>query len=67
MTEEPWMTIAEALAYLRVSRATLYRLMREGRLKYFTVGGSSDRRFRRGDLDAAMLPGSADEGKDRAA
>jgi excisionase family DNA binding protein len=53
------MTIAEAMAYLRVSRATLYRLMREGRLPFYTVGTSQDRRLKRSDLDAALLPGEA--------
>lgn len=67
LTDEPWMTIAEAQAYLRVSRATIYRLMRENRLKYFTVGDSTDRRFRKADLDAALLPGSPEEGKGLAA
>jgi len=51
-----WMTVAEAMAYLRVSRATLYRLMAERRLPYFTVGTTKDRRLRRQDLDAALLP-----------
>ena len=50
------MTVAEAMAYLRVSRATLYRLMAEDRLPYFTVGTTKDRRLRRPDLDAALLP-----------
>jgi excisionase family DNA binding protein len=53
---QEWMTIAEAMAYLRVSRATLYRLSADGRLPYFTVGSSRDRRFRRRDLDAALVP-----------
>jgi excisionase family DNA binding protein len=53
---QEWMTITEAMAYLRVSRATLYRLSADGRLPYFTVGSSRDRRFRRRDLDAALLP-----------
>src|SRR5437870_4902279 len=60
---QEWMTVAEAMAYLRVSRATLYRLSADGRLRYFTVGSSQDRRFRRRDLDAALIPGSQDKGK----
>jgi excisionase family DNA binding protein len=65
LAEEPqeWMTVAEAMGYLRVSRATLYRLSADGRLPYYTVGSSQDRRFRRRDLDAALLPGSQDKGK----
>jgi excisionase family DNA binding protein len=55
------------MAYLRVSRATLYRLSADGRLPYFTVGSSRDRRFRRRDLDAALLPGSPEPEKRAAA
>jgi excisionase family DNA binding protein len=61
--QQEWMTVAEAMAYLRVSRATLYRLAADGRLPYFTVGSSRDRRFRRRDLDAALLPGSPEAEK----
>ena len=68
MADQPqeWMTVAEATAYLRISRATLYRLSAEGRLPYYTVGKGRDRRFRRRDLDAALLPGGG-EPKKRAA
>lgn len=59
---QEWMTITEAMAYLRVSRATLYRLMVEGRLPYYTVGTSQDRRLRRRDLDGALLL-RGDQGK----
>ena len=63
MADQPreWMTVAEAMAYLRVSRATLYRLSADGRLPYYTVGSARDRRFRRRDLDAALLPGSPEQ------
>ena len=56
MTDE-WLTAAEAMAYLKVSKSTLYRLCAEGKLPYFLVGGSGDRRFKRSDLDAALVPG----------
>ena len=67
MADEPqeWMTVAEAMAYLRISRATLYRLSAEGRLPFYTVGSSRDRRFRRRDLDAALLPGRQKREKPR--
>lgn len=60
---QQWMTVAEAMAYLRVSRVTLYRLMGEGRLAFFTIHGERGRRLRRVDLDNVLLPGSPQPGK----
>jgi excisionase family DNA binding protein len=45
-----WMTIAEASAYLRVGRATLYRWAREGRLRLHKIGARTTR-VRRQELD----------------
>jgi excisionase family DNA binding protein len=45
------------MAYLKVSKSTLYRLCAEDKLPYFTLGGSGDRRFKRSDLDAVLVPG----------
>jgi excisionase family DNA binding protein len=56
VTDE-WLTATQAMAYLKVSKSTLYRLCSEGKLPYFLVGGSGDRRFKRSDLDAALVPG----------
>jgi excisionase family DNA binding protein len=64
---QQWMTVAEAMAYLRVSRVTLYRLMGEGRLPFFTIHGERGRRLRRADLDNVLLPGSPEPGKAAAA
>ena len=44
------LTTKEAYEYLKVSRTTLYRLVRDGRVKSFHVG--RNRRFRQEDLDA---------------
>ncbi|WP_430816159.1 helix-turn-helix domain-containing protein [Carboxylicivirga sp. RSCT41] len=38
-TKDPLLTIAEATDYLRVSRATIYNMHSEGRLKMVGVGG----------------------------
>jgi excisionase family DNA binding protein len=43
------MTTDELAAYLRVSRATVYRLFKRRGLPGFRVG--RDRRFRRADID----------------
>jgi excisionase family DNA binding protein len=50
MTKE-WFTVEEAAEYLRVSRRTIYKLTREGRLPAFRIGRERHRRFRREDLD----------------
>ena len=50
MTE--WLTVNEAVAYLRISRATLYAWMKAGQVPYYT-GPRGRRRLKREDLDAA--------------
>ncbi len=64
---DEWLTAPESAAYLKVSKPTLYRLCAEGVLPYYTIGGKTDRRFRRVDLDAAMVRGGEDEAGKRAA
>jgi|WetSurMetagenome_2_1015567.scaffolds.fasta_scaffold15171_2 excisionase family DNA binding protein len=51
-----WMTREEAAAYLRVHPATLDRYVRLKIVKRYQVRGLDKRRFRREDLDAAMVP-----------
>lgn len=57
-TPDAWMTVEQAMAYLQVSRATLYRFMESGKLKYYTLAGTGFRRFKREDLDAVLELGS---------
>lgn len=45
-----WMTIAEACQYLRITRSTLYRWAREGRLRLYRMG-SRTTRVKRPDLE----------------
>lgn len=65
MTDSPeavhWYTVAEACAYLRVSKTTLYDYMNSGRLKFYNLAGTRTRRFRQSDLDALLEPGSPAE------
>ena len=56
-----WFTVEEAGEYLCVSRRTIYKLTREGRLPAFRIGQERHRRFRKEDLDKA--PRSAEEAK----
>jgi len=49
-----WLTEKQAQAYLGVSRATLYRWQRAGRLTVYKVG--RQRRYKRADLDGLAVP-----------
>jgi excisionase family DNA binding protein len=46
-----WFTVEEAAEYLCVSRRTIYKLTKEGRLPTFRIGKERHRRFRKEDLD----------------
>ncbi|MEM7127026.1 MAG: helix-turn-helix domain-containing protein [Chloroflexota bacterium] len=54
--EPTWLTLSQAETYLQVSRRTVYRLMEEGRLPYFRISGTRQRRFQKSDLDKLMIP-----------
>lgn len=51
-----WLTVKEAAEYLRVSKATLYRMIADGRVKAYEIPGSSRKRFKREELDALLAP-----------
>ena len=46
-----WFTVEEAAEYLCVSRRTIYKLTKEGRLPAFRIGKERHRRFRKEDID----------------
>ena len=50
VTQE-WFTVKEAAEYLRVSRRTIYKLTKDGRLPAFRISQERHRRFRKEDLD----------------
>jgi len=52
-----WFTVEEAAEYLRVSKRTIYKLTKEGRLPAFRIGQERHRRFRKEDLDKVPRPG----------
>ena len=56
------LTENEVQGYLKVSRSTLYRWEREGKLKVYRVG--RQRRYRCEDIDALIVPspGTAEGG-----
>lgn len=53
--------VSEACSYLRVSKATLYSYMKDGRLPFYYLAGTRQRRLRKSDLDALLIPGSSEE------
>lgn len=56
-----WMTVPEALSYLKVSKTTLYSCMKDGRLPFYYIRGTHQRRIKRNDLDALLAPGNPNE------
>ena len=52
-----WFTVEEAAEYLSVSKRTIYKLTKEGRLPAFRIGKERHRRFRKEDLDKVPRPG----------
>lgn len=58
---DAWMTINEAVSYTKISRATLYRLMKQGVLPFYRVTGTSQRRFKKSELDNLMVREAPDQ------
>ena len=56
-----WFTIGEAAEYLCVSKRTIYKLTKNGRLPAFRIGQERHRRFRKEHLD--NVPQSGEETK----
>jgi len=53
---EEWLKLKEAAAYLKVHRKTLYRYVKEGKLRQYQLGGTGRPRYRKQDLDALLVP-----------
>lgn len=56
-----WLTMPEAQEYLKISKTTLYDVMRDGRLPFYFIDGTRQRRVKRSDLDALLKRGKPDE------
>jgi len=63
--QQEWFTVAEAAEYLRVSRRTIYRLCREGKLVGYRTSRRGYWRFRKEDLDKALKRGIAEDDHER--
>ena len=63
-SSDGWLTPAEGAAYLRVNTRTLLSWARLGKVRGHTLSGTKRHvwRFRRSDLDLALLPADAAEG-----
>lgn len=59
--EDEWLTVAEAANYLRVSRDTIYRWARQGKLTLYKLGSLT--RLRRSELDRLIVPKAGGEGE----
>lgn len=56
--QSPWLTVAEAAAYLRVSRDTIYRWAREGKITLYKLGKLT--RIKRSELEGLVSPKTTD-------
>lgn len=59
-TQSAWLTAKEAAQHLRVKPRTLLLWVRQGKVRAFVLSGTKRRvwRFRRADLDAALVESS---------
>lgn len=64
---DEWMTLEAAAAYLKVAKSSIYRYCAEGRLPFYKLAGTGNRRFKRSDLEALLEPGVPGEGELRGA
>lgn len=53
-----WYSVPEASEYLGVSKALLYLLMKNGKLPYYYISGTKQRRIKKEDLDALLVKGN---------
>jgi excisionase family DNA binding protein len=64
ITDDAWFDIEGAMEYLKISRTTLYSAMKDGRLGYYFVKGTRQRRLKKSDLDKLMVPGDPEDSAD---
>lgn len=51
-----WLTGAQAVKHLQVSRSTFYRLVREGKIVRYSIPGVADPRYKQEELDSMLTP-----------
>lgn len=62
--DDVWFDIDGAMLYLKISRTTLYAAMKDGRLPYFYIKGTRQRRLKKSDLDNLMVSGNPEDVND---
>lgn len=58
-TQSPWMTVAEAAAYAKVGKKTIYGEINRGRLRAAKIGSRRDLRITTEWLDAWLTASAA--------
>ncbi len=58
-----WLTVAEASAYLKVHRTTLYAYMEDGLLPWYSMPRGKGRRVKREDVDKLLEGGQREKGQ----
>lgn len=58
-----WLTAKQAMDYLKISKATFYRMVKDGRIKAYGLAGTEDKRYREDELDALLTPIPAEQVK----
>ena len=61
MEAKLWYSVPEASEYLGISKALLYNLMKGRKLPFYYISGTRQRRLKKEDLDALLVPGNPDE------
>jgi excisionase family DNA binding protein len=51
-----WLAAKEAMEYLRISKATFYRMVRDGRITAYQIAGTSEKRYQQEELDRLLTP-----------
>jgi len=51
-----WLTAKQAMEYLKVSKATFYRLVKAGKIQAYSLAGTDEKRYRESELDALLEP-----------
>lgn len=51
-----WLTPKQAMEYLKVSKATFYRMVKDGRITAYALAGTDDKRYRQDELDSLLTP-----------
>ncbi len=56
-----WLSVMDACDYLSVSKGTLYTYMKDGRLPFYYLAGTRQRRVKQADLDSLLVRGNPED------